>query len=967
MHHLYITVHTLHKEDEQLYTNDAHLNRVKKSHGLPGKVWEIGKRVLLKDIAKSGFLRKKAAKKIGLKSIVGIPLLANNQVVGVLLIGSKREYDDFGKFLPTLERIEEFIGSEIKRKKLETDLSRLFNSVPELISTGDFEGRFLQINRAGGEILGYSEDEIIGQSFERFIHPDDLSICYNELKSLERGASTFDFEVRFITKKNNIIWLSWFCTPNFKEGLIYSTAKNITEEKELRELNRQVGEMAKIGSWEYDLINNTIYWSDEVHKIHGTDPKSYIPTLENALAFYKGDYVELVQSKLDAIINTDSEDKYEAIIVNTSNKEVWVQALGKPEFVDGKCVKLHGSLQDITEKKEAELRLKSLADNLPGVMFQFVLNTDGSNSFRMVSEGSKLIWGFAPEEVTRNSQLVWGQVALGGELEKVQNSIETAVKNDTDWTYQWVYVMPTGEKKVHRGYGSHNTLVDGTVICNSLILDVTAQAKSEELLDEVSSLAKIGSWEVDLRNNTIYWSDLVHQLHGTDPQSYVPDLETAINFYRADFRDMVEQNIVKAIKTGESWDIEGVIVDTDKQEVWVRALGEAEFIDGECVRLFGSFQDITERKTMELRLKSLSDDLPGVTFQYRVSPVGEDSRHFTSNASHKIWGVSPEESERDVEIVWEQIKKGGDFNEVQKSIEQSMTTGEKWHFQWRNMLPSGELRWHEGFGTPNYLSDGTVVFNSMIFDITERKQAEQKLLSVNKELKTQARELERSNEELEQFAFITSHDLQEPLRMISSFMEQLKRKYSDQLDDKALQYIHFATDGAKRMKQIILDLLLYSRVNRPSEEAESVDLNTIIAEFLQLRRKLIAEKKAVVKYDQLPSLNTYRAPVTQIFHSLLDNALKYSREKVSPVINISVKETGKFYEFAVEDNGIGIDEKFYDKIFIIFQRLNNRADYDGTGIGLSVTKRAVEFLGGKIWVESVVGKGSTFNFTIKKT
>ncbi|MEB2780969.1 two-component regulator propeller domain-containing protein [Algoriphagus sp. C2-6-M1] len=236
----------------------------------------------------------------------------------------------------------------------------------------------------------------------------------------------------------------------------------------------------------------------------------------------------------------------------------------------------------------------------------------------------------------------------------------------------------------------------------------------------------------------------------------------------------------------------------------------------------------------------------------------------------------------------------------------------------------------------------------------------------NQTLEVLLKDLERSNEELEQFAFITSHDLQEPLRMISSFMDKLKLKYADQLDDKALQYIHFATDGAKRMKQIILDLLLYSRANKASEQLEEVDLNEIVSDYTQLRRELIAEKNATITFDELPVLETNKAPITQIIHCLLDNSLRYVKENVPPRIEIHAKEKETVWEFAIKDNGIGIDQMFHDKIFIIFQRLHNRKQDDGTGIGLSIAKRSVEFVGGEIWLESTVGEGSTFYFTIAK-
>jgi light-regulated signal transduction histidine kinase (bacteriophytochrome) len=166
------------------------------------------------------------------------------------------------------------------------------------------------------------------------------------------------------------------------------------------------------------------------------------------------------------------------------------------------------------------------------------------------------------------------------------------------------------------------------------------------------------------------------------------------------------------------------------------------------------------------------------------------------------------------------------------------------------------------------------------------------------------------------------------------------------------------------MKQIILDLLLYSRANKPSEQLEAVSLNEVVSEYTLLRRKLITEKKAVITFNELPVLETFRAPITQVIHCLLDNALKYIKENIPPHIEILAKEKGTYWEFSVKDNGIGIDEQFYDKIFVLFQRLHNRNQHEGTGIGLSIAKRSVEYLGGEVWLESKVGEGSTFYFTI---
>ncbi len=227
--------------------------------------------------------------------------------------------------------------------------------------------------------------------------------------------------------------------------------------------------------------------------------------------------------------------------------------------------------------------------------------------------------------------------------------------------------------------------------------------------------------------------------------------------------------------------------------------------------------------------------------------------------------------------------------------------------------------------------------------------------------------LENKNTELERFAFVASHDLQEPLRMISSFMSQLDKKYRDQLDARAHQYIHFAVDGADRMKHIIQDLLDYARTDQESTSTEWVDLNEVVDEFTQTRRKHLNAIGLDLTSDQLPKLRVSRTSITQVIHNLLENAIKYSRDGVKPVIRIHAKEKKTHWELCVEDNGIGIESNYFDKIFEIFQRLHARNEYSGTGIGLAIVKKTVDLLGGNVRVESVVDEGSRFYFTLPKS
>ena len=250
-------------------------------------------------------------------------------------------------------------------------------------------------------------------------------------------------------------------------------------------------------------------------------------------------------------------------------------------------------------------------------------------------------------------------------------------------------------------------------------------------------------------------------------------------------------------------------------------------------------------------------------------------------------------------------------------------------------------------------------------DITERNRYEGQLRLLNADLARRAGELSASNAELERFAYIASHDLQEPLRMVSSFLQLLQKKYKGQLDQKADQYIHYAVDGAERMKALIMDLLEYSRVGSGKDSFGEVDTAVVMQEVGDIFREKIIAARARVTMDPLPKVWGDKVQLIQLFQNLLSNALKYHSDKL-PAVCIRAREEAGYWLFSVEDNGIGIDPQFFDKIFIIFQRLHNKTDYSGTGIGLAICKKIVERHGGRIWVESRQDEGSTFYFTISK-
>ncbi len=260
-------------------------------------------------------------------------------------------------------------------------------------------------------------------------------------------------------------------------------------------------------------------------------------------------------------------------------------------------------------------------------------------------------------------------------------------------------------------------------------------------------------------------------------------------------------------------------------------------------------------------------------------------------------------------------------------------------------------------------SNGTG-FSVYIKDITDRKSAQFKLKELNQQLNDKAKELEGINNELEQFAYIASHDLQEPLRMVSSFLQLLEKRYTDLIDETGKKYISFAVDGALRMRQIISDLLEFSRVGKTKEAQDEVDFSVLLSTVVQLYSKSIADHQVTVHISDMPVLKTWKSPMQQVFMNLLDNAIKYRSPHRPCVVSFAALQKEGYWQFMVQDNGIGIEDAFYDKIFMIFQRLHTRESYDGSGIGLAVTKKIVEHLGGKIWVTSEFNKSTTFYFTL---
>ncbi len=307
--------------------------------------------------------------------------------------------------------------------------------------------------------------------------------------------------------------------------------------------------------------------------------------------------------------------------------------------------------------------------------------------------------------------------------------------------------------------------------------------------------------------------------------------------------------------------------------------------------------------------------------------------------------------------------------EVSAELRNAASVGKN-HFLFPHRLAGGEVRWVEVYSSAVSIKDQPMLF-SVIHDVTARREAEEALRRLNAELEAvndglaaTADELARSNQELEAFAYIAGHDLQEPLRNISGFAMLIQERYKGQLDARGDEYIGFMYEGAQRMSQMISDLLAYSRVGTKGKQFMPVDMNSIVEYARGNLQAAIAEAGATVTSDALPTMSVDATQMGQLFQNLIGNAIKFRAPGRPPEVHVSAQREGEHWLVRIRDNGIGIEPSQAQRVFVLFQRLHTRDKYEGMGIGLAICKKIIEGHGGKIWVESKPGEGSTFCFTL---
>ncbi|HAG82998.1 MAG TPA: hypothetical protein DCL61_18015 [Cyanobacteria bacterium UBA12227] len=395
---------------------------------------------------------------------------------------------------------------------------------------------------------------------------------------------------------------------------------------------------------------------------------------------------------------------------------------------------------------------------------------------------------------------------------------------------------------------------------------------------------------------------------------------------------------------------------------------------GEPLEIVGFGIDITEQKLSEIILqqqtKALQDTHQRLRFHVENSPLAvvEWDREFRvqswSKQAEKIFGWKAHEVMGKQSTDWRFIE-DEDIELVKCNMSRLLDgSASSIVYQNRNVTKNGSVvycQWYESILLDEF--GNLVSILSLVQDITEQKETEAALVNNAELLRVLNEELVQSNRDLEQFAYVASHDLQEPLRTINSYTQLLARKYQGSLDAKADKYIKYIVEGTTRMQQLINDLLEFSRVGRNGKPLQPTACDGVISQVLDHLKIAIAQNNAVVTYESLPTVMGDRTQLIQLFQNLIGNGIKFRGEK-PPQVHISATHQGNEWVFTVRDNGIGIESEYFDRIFTIFQRLCSRYEYSGNGIGLAICKKIVERHGGHIWVDSELGVGTSFHFTI---
>jgi PAS domain S-box-containing protein len=1004
-------------------------SRVKEGIGLPGMVWKTNKQQLwTSDEIEKNQEVPLNTNLSGVTSILGIPLWNKTNFIGTLLLYCKEDLNIYPYKINTYICLSDFLGTEIERKKTEETFLLMFESAPDIVTIVNSKGYFKKVNPAFCNLLGYSEAELTAKPFTNFLHPDDIQESkteYDDIVINRRKAN--NFTNRFRTKNGDYKWIAWSSSKSFNdENNSFAYGRNITDMKELQNLFQETARLAEIGSWEYDVFTrkNPIYLSTVVKEILELETDVTV-SLEYLLNFTHNEDRKKTRKAFHDLIYSGENFDIEFRIITPNQNNKWVRCIGKVQNNDlNKKSKILGSIQNITKQKNIEIELAKKNNHLSSItnittelmqttnwyeslytsfvitgdtidvdrVYYFEMDKNPANEEKTCSQ--KLEWtkknvqpqidnpelqNIPLKEISESfEQLFDGKIIYGITRNLPVGNLKTLMESQDIKSFLIYPVFINNELAGFIGFddctqernwseSEVSFLTNITFNLSSSLQRTTDNLELEKSLKEKNTILESvddAFISLDQNWNVNYWNKKAEEVIG------IPREKIIGNYFWGAFPNLIgsiyEKNIKESFESQKSINFQNFF---EELKIW---LDITAYPSKNGLSIY--FKDITQTKKYEYDLKSSNERFEKSTAATSEAIWDWDLNNnslYRGDGFNKLFGYKLPNFIYDdniLELIKSRMKpKKADkiINSLTKTINDPSKI--KWRKEYWYKKENGEYAFIVNNGIIIRDHEGKAIrIVGALQDITYRKEQEKNLLLLNKKLELQTKSLLKSNQELEHFAYVASHDLQEPLRMVTSFLTQLEKKYNNQLDEKGKQYINYAVEGAKRMRNIILDILEYSKLSQLEETYEYVDLNALLLDVCENNSEKIKDTQAIINYNYLPTILSAKFPLSQILHNLIGNALKYQKPNNTPVIDIIITENEKNWIFKIKDNGIGIENEYLEKIFIIFQRLHSKKEYSGNGIGLAVVKKLIENLNGKIWVESEVDKGSTFYFTLPK-
>ena len=881
--------------------------------------------------------------------------------------------------LAIFRNITEQKKAEEKLQASEERFRYFLDNAPEAIWVQDVNGVFIDGNKRAEELTGYKREEMIGKNMleMNLVPPEDIPRLLEAFKPNKPGEISGPIELELMKKDGSLVSIEASTISVERDGKIeiIGITRDITDRKEVENALRQEREMLEIVTENISagltIISRDyrILWANNVLKdlLGDIEGKNCYSTIHHRTNICP-------DCKLEEIFEKGKSRVVQEKLVPSPGGQAWLEIISTAIRDEKGNITAASELSlDITERKKTELALRASEQKFRTI---FEGSTDGilgidPETQKVVFANPRMheITGYPLDEL-----LKLGLVDLfrKDDLPVVIDNFEKHLAGKVTLTKDQPFLRKD-KKIVYCDSSSKLLNIGNQLYLVGFLRDVTEQRKakdalrvSEKRFREMNELLPEPVFETDIKGFVTFVNRAAFDQFGYSQE----DLEKGLNIFQMlapESRENAKKRMVR-ILSGETLGAhEYTAIRKDGSKFPIIMHTTAIMHKNKAVGMRGVLVDITERKKMEVELDRVASDLTRLVDTANAPIFGIDRDGLVTEWNQtavRITGYSKEET-IGKNLVDDFIT--ADYKASVKEVLDKAIQGEDTaNFEFPLYTKDGQHVDVLLNATSRRDASGNIIgVVGVGQDITERKKMEVELMDLVQKIQHSNKLLEQSNQELENYTYAVSHDLKAPLRTIQSFGGFLLEDYGERLDETGQDYLQRMINASSNLNAMIEDLLSLSRVGRKFTKVKKTDLNKLLQEILSDLEVSIKERNAEVVVDKLPVISIQRMWIKQLFMNLIDNGLKFNKSK-TPKVEVLHQERENDHLFKVRDNGIGIEEKYLERIFNLFEKLHTKKEYTGTGAGLAICKKIVEQFGGKIWVESKPGEGSTFMFTIPK-